>query len=588
MIRKLFATQKRRFLALVLLISVCLTVAFTYPFVLEWPTAVPGEPSGDAYNYAWSNWWFEKALFELGQSPAEMDRIYYPIGAYHPKAIAAIWAKVVNVPLIHFLQADPFFMYNLNLFVANILTLFFMTWLCLELTGSRGAALIGGIIFTFSASRINQVLTGHLTQSMTYFYPLLVLAIVRLWRDPRLLRGLAFGLILGLAVLVDLLPLAFFVGPITLTLLLFLLLSDRRRFLSRAFLGSLLAGLVVTAALVIPFYYPLISAATDGELDWYDGVGVVEFSADALAFIIPTPDHLLTRSWPALQDASERIYFFGLSQLEGTAYLGWLTSILALIGLVRYWETKADIKYWLTVTFASVLLALGPWLRVGGRIITVREQPLIMPYAALLYFPFMSWGRTPGRLGLTAIFAISILAAYGVAFLLGRLTSNRAKIALITGFAGLILLDSLMTFPWPMNDFRMPAFYESIAADQRSVAVLDLPVEGYVPAKYYMLYQMKHGHAIVGGWRDRRSEAVEEQMAEYQALAGPGGDINTIAQAGIGYIVLHKQFMEPGEVELLTAHLDREIGKAMIQNGQFVVYKLANVAEIAPRPIPTS
>lgn len=588
MIDKLFSTKKRRFLALVLLISVCLTAAFTYPFVLEWPRAVPGEPSGDAYNYAWSNWWFEKALFELGQSPAEMDRIYYPIGAYHPKAIAAIWAKVVNVPVLHYLQADPFFMYNLNLFAANVLTLFFMTWLCFELTDSRGAALIGGIIFTFSASRINQVLTGHLTQSMTYFYPLLVLAILRLWREPRLLRGLVFGLILGLAVLLDLLPLAFFVGPITATLLLFLLLSDRRRFLSRAFLGSLLAGLVVSAALVIPFYYPLISAATDGELEWYDGVGVVEFSADALAFIIPTPEHLLARLWPALQSISEQIHHLGLSQLEGTVYLGWLTLILALIGLIRYWESKVDIKYWLTVAFASVMLALGPWLRVGGRIITVREQPLIMPYAGLLYLPFMSWGRTPGRLGLTAIFAIAILAAYGVAFLLGRLETKRAKIVLIAGLAGLIMLDSILAFPWPMNEFQVPAFYESIAADERSVAVLDLPVEGYVPAKYYMLYQMKHGHAIVGGWRDRRSEEVEEQMAEYQALAGPGGDINAIAQAGIGYIVLHKQFMEPDEVDLLTTHLEREIGKAVIQNGQFVVYRLANVAEIAPRPIPTS
>jgi len=343
-INSLFSSQKNRFLALVFLLAVLLTVLLSYPLVLDWQTAVPGERSGDATNYAWSFWWFDRAVFELGQSPAEMDRIYYPIGADHPKEVASLYPKLVTVPLIHFLRADPFAVYNLNLFAANVLTLFFMTWLCLELTGSRAAALIGGIVFTFSAGRTTQILTGHFTQSLTYFYPLLVLAILWMWRKPSIVRGLLFGLILALATLVDLVPLAFFIGPVLISMLLYLFLGNRKRFLSKNYLRSLLLGFGLAILLVVPFYYPLISSFAKGQLDWYEGAGVVEFSADALAFIVPPPNNPLVRLWPALANLSDQIYSFGASRFEGTVYLGWITIILALIGVVKCWEQKSEIK----------------------------------------------------------------------------------------------------------------------------------------------------------------------------------------------------------------------------------------------------
>lgn len=548
-------------------------------------TTVPGEKWGDAYNYVWSSWWFEKAVFILDQSPAEMDLIYFPIGAFHPKEIASLYAKLVAVPLIHYFRADPFIVYNLHLFAASILTMFFMAWLCFELTGSRAAALIGGIIFTFSANRTSHLLAGHFTQSLTYFYPLLVLAILRMWQNPTLFGWLLFGIILALATLVDLVPLAFFIGPVLISMLLFLLLTDRRRFLSKPFLRSLVPGLMLAIFLVVPFFYPMISSAAEGKLNWYEGAGVVEFSADALAFIIPTPDHSLVRLWPALKNISDQIYTFGVSRFEGTVYLGWIAILLALIGIIKCWEQKSEIKYWMTVAFAAVVLALGPWLRVGGRIVGYPDQPLLMPYAALLYLPFMSWGRTPGRFGLTAIFAVAILSAFGAAWLFGHLRGKFSKVMLTGGLAALILFESLTAYPWPFNDRRVPEFYQGVAADERRVAFLDLPVMGYVPAKYYMLYQMVHGHAIVGGWRDRRSHEVEDIMAEFEVLAEPGGDIEALAEAGIGYIVLHKQFLAVERLGWLKDHLNNEIGAAIYEDDSIVAYKLLDVDEVAPKPV---
>jgi hypothetical protein len=209
-----------------------------------------------------------------------------------------------------------------------------------------------------------------------------------------------------------------------------------------------------------------------------------------------------------------------------------------------------------------------------------------MPYALLLYLPLVSWGRTPGRLGLTAIFALAILAAYGASWVLYRVRNRRLRGALLAGIVGIIVIDSLTLFPWPMVDTRVPAGYEEIAADGRSVAMLDLPVDNYVASHHYMLYQMQHGHAIVGGWRDRRSQQVEQRMAEFATLAGPDGDVDALAEQGIGYIVLHKEFLDADEVARYRAHLESEIGAASHEDDDIVIFKLAGAAEIAPPPIP--
>jgi hypothetical protein len=570
---------------LVLVLAILLTIVLTYPFARDWRTAVPGGQTSDAYNFAWSFWWSEKAAFTIHQSPAEMDWIYYPVGAYHPKELASLYPKLITVSLMRSTGAGPLIAYNLNLFLATVLTVVFMAWLCLELTGSRIAGLLGGMIFAFSANRTMHLLTGHFSQSLTYLYPILLLAALWMWRRPTPARGFTFGVCLAMSALLDLMPMAYFFGPVIAGVLLYFALSDRERFTSCAFRRSLLVALLVALFLVAPFYYPLLASALRGELDWYESIGVVEFSADLLAFFIPPPQHTLARIIPGLEQLSQDIYGFGVSRLEGTVYFGWTALILGLIGIVSGWEQKPLVRYWLTLTFATMVLALGPWLRVRGQFITVGEQTVIMPYAVLLYLPLLSWGRTPGRFGLTAVFGVAILAALGATWLLAQVKHAAGKTLLTVGLIVLILYDSVIIWPWPMSTTPVPDFYQELAADQRSVAVLDMPVEGYVEPKRYMYYQTLHGHAIVGGWRDRRSPEVEVTMLELQTRAEPGGNIQALAKDGIGYIVLHKQFLDSERLLELGEHLSSVIGPPVFDDDAITAYKLVDVAEVAPKPV---
>jgi len=320
-------------------------------------------------------------------------------------------------------------------------------------------------------------------------------------------------------------------------------------------------------------------------LDFYYEAGILDYSADALALLVPPPGHLLCQVWPGLRGLSVQILSVGLSYTEGVVYAGWVTLALAAIGTVWGWRRRLDVRLWVTVAAGVSLLALGPTLRVRGHQVTVWGCPVVLPYRLVKMLPFLSWGRTPARLNLTAMFALAILAAYGVVWLVGRIHRRAWQRVVTGGLIALVLLDAIFLFPWPMADVSVPFFYRTLAADRRSVAVLDLPVGDYTADKYYLLYQMVHGHAIVGGYSYRRPPEAEEAMAKLEDLARPGGAPTALAEYGIGYVILHCDFLELVELETLTAHLANRLGPPLYEDERIVVFAVPGALEIAPPPL---
>ena len=232
---------------------------------------------------------------------------------------------------------------------------------------------------------------------------------------------------------------------------------------------------------------------------------------------------------------------------------------LAAIGVLQDWRRRRDVRLWLAVAAVDSLLTLGPVLKVAGRVATIGGVSLPMPYAVATRVPLLSWGRAPARLNLTARFALATLAAYGVCWVIGRVRGAAWRQIAALGVMALVVLDGLYVFPWPMADASVPDFYAALAADERSVAVLDLPVANYVADKYYLLYQMTHGHTIVGGYRTRRPFEAERAMRALEGLARPGGDPLALADRGIGYVILHRDFIEDSVLGAWVAYLHRPL-----------------------------
>jgi hypothetical protein len=251
--------ERRSFVLFVTILATLVTSLSTSPLIFLWQTHLAGFHGSDAFAHTWSLWWFDRALSCLGQSPAWVNFISYPIPFHHPIFVAASYARLVTLPLVHW--GGPVVAYNAHLFVSFVSTWVLMALLCVELTGNRAAAVVGGAIFAFCPNRIVHALHGHFTQTLTYFWPLMVLCLWRLLKRPGIGRGVVFGLTLILACSVDLMPAAYFAIPVVAGVWLFFLLDDRTRVISRAGLRGLAAAFSVAAAVLVPIMWPLLSSA---------------------------------------------------------------------------------------------------------------------------------------------------------------------------------------------------------------------------------------------------------------------------------------------------------------------------------------
>ncbi|MEM7330885.1 MAG: hypothetical protein AAF490_02250 [Chloroflexota bacterium] len=563
--------KRLRLSVIITLLAIPITFIFTYPLLPQIGSHIVGYFGSDAINHAWSVWWFKHAVTTLQQSPAELNYIYYPAEVEHPLVLATAWVKLVGFIFVE--RIDPITLYNIHLFLSYPLTWVITALLCYELTENETSAVIGGAIFTFTMHRTIHALYGHFTHALAYSYPLLALSLFLHLKRPSPKRGLLLIASLFIILTTDLMAVAFFAIPVITGMVLF-------QWKKQHFLKTLWP-FVVAFFLVLPFVWPLIVANLGGGLGWYGSSGVGEFSADAVGLFVPPPDHLLSRAFPPLKDLSNQIYWLG--RTENIVYAGWITLALAVLALIKNRQNRW-VGFWFVITAVTTLFSYGPLLRVAGRFINIQETPIIMPYAILLQLPFLSWGRTPARLHLTAMLGLAILAAYGINWLLQRYQwVSQHKIAFGFGLVMLILLDSVGPYPWPMTDTAVPAGLTLIAEDDRQTAVLDLPVSEYTAAKYHLLYQLEHGHPLVGGFRVRLPESALEEMLLIESYALQDNNQMLLAEAGIGYIILHKQFLS--DTNELEAHFRATIGNPIFDDEQITLFAITAPRELAPHPI---
>ena len=563
--------KKWEFVIIVSLYASLITAVFTLPLIFQWRTHIPGFALSDGINHAWYAWWYQHALFDLGQSPAEISMIYHPYTYSHPLMVATPWARFLP-SLVIYLGLPMQEMYNIHLFLSYVLTWVFMSLLCLELTKDQQAAILGGAIFAFFPGKNMHTLSGHLTQILTYAYPLLILTLWRVWQQPTLKRGIWFGIALILAATIDLMPLAYFAAPMTGMMLLYFLVTDRLRLLSPAMLKSLGIGCLLAALVVIPLLLPLVRQSFQGNLSWYEAEGLEDFSADLISIILPPPGHPLSQSWQSLRNFSEDVYSYGASYTEAVVYAGWITLIFAILGVVKMRRQQRDIKLWVIVAFVASILALGPTLRIAGQIITIgADKTVTLPYYLFTKLPLLSWGRTPARFNFTAVFAIAILATYGLAWLFSHVKRSAWRLTLMATLLLFVILDSKTNSPWPMLDLTIPDFYKQIMADQEAGAVLDLPSDSYMADKYAMLYQTVHLRPITAG----RAYRIPPEVIEFrEALADAitKGDTEILQQNNIAYVVLQRQFLTPDELTRRQQQLSNLFGEPIYQDDWIVAF----------------
>ena len=433
----------------VVLFFLLLAAVATRPIVLDMGgrTLASGDPLVDLWTVDW--------LVQHFFSPA----LIFHGNLFHPTPHAVLFSDLslgTVVLLLPLQGVDPVVLYNAALLAA----LAFAGWafhaLARELTGSRWAGLLAGVLAAFGSHQMSHVY--HLNLLSIGWLALLLLALHRLARRP----GAGAAVLAGVAFSLSAQSSGYYAVAGVILAIVFAAVHWRALIAPRALLavaGSALAALLLTA----PYLRAYMSVREGHGLRRPLGMSV------SMAF---QPSRDLT---------SHGYLYRGVLGSSGERlFPGLLTLVLAAVAIAR---RRPHAACYGIAAAVLVALSLGPRLEVGS--LTV---PL--PYRWLLTVPPLDGMRHPYTFAAVATFALCVLAAVGWASLR---TASRPW----AGPAALAMAVAETLGPAPDTvevPKGLPPYYEVLETLPPG-PILELPVF----SETALLWAARHGRPMVNG-----------------------------------------------------------------------------------------
>lgn len=554
-----FATRHSSFL--ILLAYGLLAVVMTWPVAAQLGTHLPGG-ADDLWVHQWTFWWVKQSIMQ-GHSPFHINLLF------HPQGVSLAYQNVawLNIALWLPLQAivGSGTAYSLIFIAVFALNGFSMYLLARELTDSLPAAFVGGLVYGFWPYALSHY--GHPNMMVVCWIPLTLLYLRRTLERGKTRDALLTALFLALTGLTRWQLLI--MGGVVIGLYLLYRCLGEKACRTRRTLGLLALVGLVAGALMAPLAAPVAMAHLTqphpGDVFTYEQT---RGQTDLLAYVLPSRNH------PLWSDAALRIYDNFVDNKVYVAFLGYTTIALALYGTVRNWKQA---RFWLLAAMVYIALALGPQLRVDGRL----YPQVPMPYRLVGDLSFIRLLRKPDRFNIFLGLPVGMLASLGVAALLRQRPFSR-KPALLVAVVGVLILREYCLVPYPTVRPVTPAWYSQLAQEPGPFAVLDLPMQMQTFDKQYMFYQITHGKPLVEGHVSRPprealafmdSIPLLDQLRQHNAVDPTLIDISQqlrlLAGADIRYVILHKRLASS---EQLAAWQDWLTFEPRYEDTDLVVY----------------
>jgi hypothetical protein len=481
--------------------------------------AIP-QPGGDYGLMAWNLWVVNESITH-GRSPLRTDLIYHPIGASLARHTLVAGLFPLTFATQQLARHDP--RYPLYAYRVSILACFTLalglTYLALRRLGAPPlASAAPALQYAFSPfARLHIPHLNHLAAA--FLLPLVTLALLRLWRQPRPLAAAAVGLVLAAAVYFSELTAFLYLALLLAVVWAVVVPSARAALLARARALGLFGaacGLAAFAAAFAPF-----------AAGWASDEGraprarqAANWSANAAGFVIPDPVQTPVYRGPFA--AASAWASAGIGGRE--VFLGFPMIVFAGIGLARSrLETKGLFAF---LALVFLVLSLGPLLKVGPATTSVS-----LPYAWLMAVPPFEFGRTPVRCVLFALFALAPLAACGLAWAspsVGRFGPLLAVAALLCSLA-----EAWGPAP-PAPSYHPPAALAQLVPGP----VVNVPISVFDGAA--VLLQIFHGHPIATGFVSRRTPAQLGYVRSLDLLLNrdPAAFVAYVRSIGFSNVIL--------------------------------------------------
>lgn len=539
-----------------------MALGLTWPVVAHLSSRIPGTATWafDESTFVWNIWYFKHALLDLHTSPLHTNLIWYPLGIDLILYTYNLFNALIALPLQ--VAANLPLASNVTLLMATALSGFGTYLLAFDLLHSdnptsegakptksllkyRLAAVVAGVIYAFASNRAVYAALGHYDMVTTEWLPFYALYLARLIRQQGegsqawLKNALLAGFFFALAALAEMI----FASFLALFTLVYLAASWRR--LQRPVVTAVRLAVAGAVALLIwsPALVPIAREFITGNYALAGWGESLKLSVDAVGLVTPTNlNPLLAAASPGPHpelppvDGAPSRWTGALRAVEegqarfsdiNTVFLGYVTLALALLGM---WTARRRVTVWTWSAVVFALLTLGPLLQIQGRYQFGLDNLLPggvtfpLPFAFLHYVPFVNANRAPNRNSVILMLALAVLAAYGVAWLIGRIMRLRwstrhpeggtarvspwplvAAIAAAGVIAVAVVLEHFAV-PLPTTDARIPEIYGRIAGEPGDFAVMQLPLGwrnsfGTLGSEQTQLqyYQVANGKPMIGG-----------------------------------------------------------------------------------------
>ena len=485
-----------------------LFVALT--IVATWPQAryfgSQATPHQDVYFNMWRLQWFAHAIVT---SPTHLfdANIFYPQPRTLAYSDAMLVEGIVAAPLI-WAGLRPVLVHNLMMLGAIAGSGLAMFALARYLTGSRGAAVLAGMVFAYAPYRFEHIM--HMELQWAMWIPLAFLALHRTLDTGSWRYGIATGACLALQMLSSIYYGIFLATLLGLGAILFMV-SDRKVPLTRA-LFPLAAGAVLAAALSAAYAIPYMRV--------HERVGdrpeneVAMFSARPSSYLTAPPGNWLYGQTAGPRNGAERRLFPGV-----------IPVFLAIVGLLLREPSRRALVY-----LVLLALAFEASLGVGGYLSSFLFEH-VQAYRGLRAF---------ARLGIFVLMFLAVLAAYGyTAVAEGRRAVTRAA---ITGMFALGLLAEYRTtsvlVEYPNT---APPIYRLLARLPRGVvAEFPVPRPDTLPGPdaQYGYMSTFHWFPLVNGYSGIFPASYLARLERLQRFPDPRS-IAQLRQDNVLYVVIH-------------------------------------------------
>lgn len=523
---------------------------------------------GDTLINLWTLSWGAHSLLT---DPAN----YFNANIFYPERLTLAYSEhqystvLIFTPLFLIFR-NQVIAYNLTFMLSFTLSGYFMYLLVRYITKNRIAGILSGLFFAFFPYRYHHLPRSQLLS--TYWMPLSILYLFKLFEKPDLKRSLLFALFTSLSLLAS-----FYLGFQFLFLLMimaiFIFFTTRKEFVKKIL--YLVISILVICLIFLPFIVPYLEVSKQFP-DFNRSIETtIGYSAEVSFFLQFFKSNLLF-------GRILKNHLNGALAPGAGFFPGFTILFLSFLGMVFIKRKAADFdqeNIWIntsrfgfiTVLFFSVLMMFGPVLKGTS----LPEIPL--PYYYFYkYFPGFKSMRVPSRFVISTMLSLSVLSGLGFNWLqdfIKKIKYKRAFISIPLLFCVLVLFEN---FNYPIdfekinNKDNLPIPYQLISRSKSQEIIFD-PTSARPLSNYYSIYHFKN---VLGGESGYISDFYSKLNSIISDAKNPES-FDYLEGAGVTKIVLNMDYFHPRDAKRVENILSSKYLSSQIE--EFNSYRLVTM-----------